>query len=493
MQNVRKRTRRPVRRGWLLLAAACLLGAVWGLYALTGAPQPEAPPAEIHRHGGALTDYRTEDVRSISIALRNGSSFTALQREAGVLTLEEDATYRLEGVTQGLLNALCSVRYDDVLTDDPAVYADRLEEFGLAQPRIVATVTYLGGASCTLRVGDAWAIDNGAYYYMTVDGDDRLFSLDRGTVENLLVHRDDLHEVVQPVLHKARMDRISLTRGEDAAVWELQGDIGSDARDRWLLVSPLRYQADGESMVGLQDNLVNLRLGRYVGEATPENLTACGFDAPRLVIGVHQARGSIGTVNAEGVYGVTDWPEQDFTLTVGDAKNDVLDYVLVDGRIYTSNHFSLNVFLSQNPADTLSRYPVQTALGNLSRLTVESGGSARVYTVTRTEQVAENNELVTDASGNVVYDLTCDVDGRPLNYATFEAAYQQLLTVTVSGRLPEGWTPTHEPHTVFTFEDVLGRVHTVALSRFDALHDAVTVDGCTVFYLIGGGMTFDVE
>ena len=30
--------------------------------------------------------------------------------------------------------------------------------------------------------------------------------------------------------------------------------------------------------------------------------------------------------------------------------------------------------------------------------------------------------------------------------------------------------------------------HTLELSEFDALHDAVTLDGCTLFYLIREGI-----
>ena len=75
----------------------------------------------------------------------------------------------------------------------------------------------------------------------------------------------------------------------------------------------------------------------------------------------------------------------------------------------------------------------------------------------------------------------------------FEAAYSELLKVTVSGWLPEGWAPAEAPHTTFTFEAVDGETHILALTAFDTLHDAVTLDGCTLFYLIRDGMAFRVE
>ena len=63
----------------------------------------------------------------------------------------------------------------------------------------------------------------------------------------------------------------------------------------------------------------------------------------------------------------------------------------------------------------------------------------------------------------------------------------------MSGWLPEGWAAAEAPHTTFTFEATDGETHTLALTTFDALHDAVTLDGCTLFYLIRDGMDFRVE
>jgi len=147
--------------------------------------------------------------------------------------------------------------------------------------------------------------------------------------------------------------------------------------------------------------------------------------------------------------------------------------------------------METDPASTVSRYTVPMALGNLTRLTVTTDGTADEYVLTRQEQVAENNDLVTDEDGNVVYDIHCTRNGEEISYAAFEAAYNNLLLVTVSGQLPSGWEAQEAPHTVFTFEGG-GTGHKVELTRFDALHDAVVIDGYAMFYLIRGGMDFSV-
>lgn len=496
MLDVKKKKRRSAQHGraWLALGAAVLALGVGAAAVVVNQPTPQAQEDETHDTSGTLTDYESSQITRLAISQRNGDSWAALQTENGTLSLEDDPDYEISAAKAAdLLDTARSLTYQEVLTEDVSAYS--LEDFGLAKPLLTLSVTYADGASWTLHLGDSLSLEENNAYYMLIDGDARLFALDKGTAEALMVERAALHPVEQPTLHKARFDRITLADASGAAVaeWVLQGDIGGNAQDRWLLTAPIQYPADGESISSLQDNLVNLRLGAYVAEATPENLAAYGFDTPVMTITVHQAAGAIGATGTDGVYAVTDWPEDTFTLTIGGQKSDMVDYVLVDGSIYLGSHFTLEVFLGMDPIATLSRYTVPVALGNLQSLTLRQGDTEKVYTLTRTEQVAQNNELVTDASGNVMYDITCDMNGKALPYASFESAYNNLLKVTVSGFLPDGWQPAEAPHTTYVFQAVTGECYTLELTRFDALHDAVLLDGHAVFYLIKGGMSFSAE
>ena len=74
------------------------------------------------------------------------------------------------------------------------------------------------------------------------------------------------------------------------------------------------------------------------------------------------------------------------------------------------------------------------------------------------------------------------IDGFHADNAKF------LLTVTVSGKLPEG-AEWGETHTKYAFRTVSGGTHTVELCDFDGIHDAVRMDGYCMFYLIKDGMT----
>lgn len=495
MQTVRKKTRPSgeKRRILLLIAAAFVLIAITAAALLLGREDKTDWPSKVSTAEN-LFEYTPAEVSSITIRRGEESPWTVIQGADGLLSLQgEDGFTLSESTSAALLDAASILPCEEVLTSDPAEYADHLSDFGLDAPKYEAIVTYTDGVTAHLRVGSPGA-ENNAWYYMTINGDDRLFTFGRGMVEALFVSRESLRDVKSPTIHKARINRLTLTRPDHVAQWTLQGDItDADAADKWHITAPFTYPADADAMANLLSGIANLRLGAYVCPATAENLTQYGFDEPRLTIDIHMAAGTIGVTNADGAVEATDWPESTVTFVIGGEKSDMVDYVRFGDSIYISSHFTLGMFISYDVTATMSRYPVLTALGNLAALTVREGDTLTEYVLTRTEQVAANNELVTDEDGNPVYDVSVTRNGEMVDYAAFEAAYNALTLVTVSGMLPEGEMAAAEPHTAYTFSDVDDTVHTVELATFDVLHDAVIVDGHQAFYLIKGGFRLDMD
>lgn len=493
MQHVQKKKHHPERRriGLLIAAFLVLMLLIIAIIRLRNEPQVELPaPVSTAEN---LFEYAKSDVASITIRRGEEAPWTVVQGADGLLTLTgEDGFTLSEATSAALLDAAFILPCEEVLTSDPADYSANLADYGLNPPQYEAIVTYADGVTAHLKVGDPEA-ERGAWYYMTVAGDDRLFAFSRGMVEALFVSRESLRQVTTPTIHKARIDHFSLESPNQVLSWTLAGNItDSDAADQWRITSPISYPADAEAVSSLLSNLANLRLGACVGPASAESLTAYGFDAPRLIISIHQAAGTIGVTNAGGAVEAIDCPEETVTFVIGGTRSDLVDYVLCGDSIYVSSHFTVGMFMEVDFAATMSRYPVLVALGNLASLRIQEGDGVTEYILTRTEQVAENNDLITDAEGKTLWDVTVTCNGAAIDYATFEAAYQALTLVTVSGTLPEGETIA-EPHTVYTFTDVDGSVHTVALATFDALHDAVIVDGHAAFYLIKGGFRLQLH
>ena len=116
-------------------------------------------------------------------------------------------------------------------------------------------------------------------------------------------------------------------------------------------------------------------------------------------------------------------------------------------------------------------------------MTVEKNGETVTYTLERTGQIDPET-----AEEKII----CRKDGEEISREAFEAAYERLLTVTISGQLPKG-AEWGETHTKYAFRTVSGGTHTVELSDWDGMHDAVTMDGETRYYLIQHGAEFTLS
>ena len=524
MQKVEKKHhRRKGGRGiWILLAALLLCGSV--VLALTLQRQAEHVPEEAGHTPvtGSITARDPNELVSVTVQRRGEKPWTMLRAEDGTLRLEAENSPVDEQLANMLTDALANLTYEDVFTEDAKEYADHLEDFGLAEPTVRATGIFQDGAQVTVYVGDSADPEENSAYYMTVEGDDRLFAVNAGTVQDLNVERSLMYPVTQPVIHSALLDRITCY-GADGRItkeWKLNGKVSDqDAAENWIVSVPFVYPADWEIMKNIRESAASLRMGIWTGTVTDETLQTWGLDAPRGRVEFHLAAGSTGTVSDLGVYDVQDWEERTVVLTLGSQKSSTLDYVRYGDEVFTVNHFFLSVFTDTDPLTTAARYPVQTPFNSLERLTVTREEGEAVYTMlrfdgdtqTRDSGVTYGNaayeEAAASGDGNASSETgtgetgtedavqsgqetqnRCMKNGEEISWSGFEAAYERLLTVTVSGRLPEGYTPK-AAHTTYTFHTVSGGVHTVELSDFDGFHDAVTMDGHTLFYLIKGGMT----
>lgn len=482
------------RRVRVVIACACaalLLGCAAFLYF---SHRQGEKPKTLYREmtNGTLVERKEDEVSEITVAVRGKEPWTLERSPDGGFRLKGGGAEVDSALVGMLLNAAANVTYDDVLTDDPKEYQDRLADFGLSDPLVRATYSYTDGKKVSLSIGESPDADDVTFHYMLVDGDRRLFALDKGTVQVLNTEKELLYDVAQPVILRALTDRITVKDGDGRtrAEWALEGDIRAvDADESWVLTLPVRYPADYEKMIALRDGVANLRLGTYVGEATEALKRECGLENPERQLILHMAAGSTGTVGDYGVFDVRDWPEQSVTLYVGGKKNDLVRYVGYEDGIYTVNAFSLAAVTEIDPISTLARYPVIVTAEHLKKLTVEKDGKTDVYELSVRERTDADGRPVMDERGRTVHDPVCLKNGGEIDYEAFKAAYDRLLVVTVSGELPDGWRSDEAPHTRYVFETSGGARHVLELGGFDAMHDAVTLDGTGVFYLIKNALT----
>jgi len=480
---------------WMLLLLLAAGAAFLHFVAGREAEIQAVPRREDSR--GTLSDRETAEIQRLRIQIRGQEAWSAQRDSAGqlrVLPEEGDASAAGWSVDAALgeriEDALAHVVYEDILSEDADEYQGRLAEFGLADPAVIASVTYTDGSSLTLRIGEKSSLSDADYRYMTVDGDPRLYAVAGSLAEDLLVEKELLHPVPQLQLQSARMDRIRIYRGsmELQAEWKLQGAIEDpEAPASWLAgwrdgADFVYYPADQDQISDLKKNAENLRLGMYVSGASAQQLAETGLDTPSWRVEIHLAAGKTGRITEEGAYDVQDWPEETFVLDIGKARNEMTEYCLWEGAVYTVSRFLLDPLTALDPQATAARYLAALPAENLSSLEItDRDGTRTVYELTRQSLPAAEGE---DAPQT---ETVCRKNGQDISWSAFEAAYERWRVVDVTGRLPQGWVKKDTRVTV-RFKSVSGGIHTLELSDFDALHDAVTLDGHTLFYLIKNGL-----
>ena len=494
MQKVERKQKHRQRKPlvWVLLCAVLLVAGVTAGILLKNRAGEDTEP--VHQHvSGTIVQRSAEELKSMTVTRRGKDPWTAVREEDGSLRLQPESdsepnTWLVDGsIANMLVDAAVNLTYEDIFTENRTDWEPDAEDFGLKDPLVTAVFRYTDGTEITAHFGDSADPDGNAVYYMVVDGDDRLYAVSAGTVEDLNTEKELLHPVHELQIRSALLDRITVKNGDGSVryEWALQGQVSDrDAAENWMLTQPFAYPADYDTMKNMRDSAENLKLGVYVGNAEEEALKQCGLDEPSAIIELHMAAGSTGTVSDLGVYDVVDWEERTETLILGGSKSEMVDYVRFGDEIYTISRFSVSVFTETDPMATAARYAVATPLNSLESMTVEKEEEAVHYAIVRTEEADDSAQQ--EDGGTPQY--RCLRNGEEISYEVFSAAWERLLTVTVSGTLPDAWQKK-ETHTKYTFRTVSGGTHTIELSDYDGMHDAVTLDGHTRFYLIKGGMT----
>ena len=504
VQRVERKKKRTWKHGRLILisAAVVLLGGSIAVAILIRSRQQETggvtvstdipeyirseirvPETEDTR--GSLQVRTADELESVTIARRGREPWTLIRDDAGNMHLKgaEDWIAK-ERLTYQIQDALANLVYEDILSEDPAEYGDRLDEFGLDDPYIVAEAQFTDGKTVVVRIGDELPVEE-QVRYMLVDGDPRLYAVASSLAEDLEVEKETLHPVTQPEIYPVLLDRITVygRDGKEQAEWRLNGAItDQDAGTKWEVTMPFRYPADEEYIGNLKTNAGNLRMGIFLDDVTEKTLAEYGLAEPDYILELHMAPGSTGTVSDLGVYDVVEREGGIITLYIARSDNEMIDYVRFGEEIFSVSHdMTLSAFLDTKPEDTACQYIAPVPTNSLESMTVEKDGETVVYTLERTGETDPET-----AEEQVI----CRANGEEISREAFEAAYVRLLSVTVSGTLPEGAKWKKEAHTKYTFRSVSGGTYTVELSEWEGMNDAVTINGETRFYLINGGAEF---
>ena len=478
--------RRPRPHLLLILTGAGVALAAVALFFLLPAikerfPATAALPIETGPESRILYLGDSSQLESIAVSQTDGDSYT-LRMQDGHLVLERDDQWLTVSDYQeeSMLKAVTQLIMPGVVAEEEAEVADHLADMGLDTPRATALVRYQDGTEMTLELGGD--VPTTSYAYFRWSGDDGVYMCDSGLTDALLTTATRLLPVEQPPLSKDLIDQITLSRPDGDTAVLLSND--GEGHYTGLLVEPYQYPVDSEQAEALLTALSSFRLGTREAEANAETRAQYGLDDPELTIWLHQAAGTVSAVDENGQLTTVDVEEQALRFVIGRAEGDFFYTCEYAGDCYLVSRFLLETVLAASPDTLVTRQPANLAGAALSDILIEAPQGDIHVTARYTERVLPNNDIETDADGNIVYDTAVALNGEEADAELLTTLTTRLNALTVSGDLTDAWTvPEGEtPRWRIVLTTVGGSTRELAAYRLDAFSDALAVDGVAIHY-----------
>lgn len=475
MNGVRRRDVSSHGHKKLLLILLLILCAAVGLalYLLT---RPRTYP-DLPRAEDPTTSFSSRDVNEIArLTVQNGagSRYTIVQAEnSWRMEGVEDFVFSDTMLSDALSNAAVVLTSRTVLDlkDNPSLTAS---DFGVTENGIRVDVSYTDGESLTFYIGSAVPEETPAYYFM-VENDTRVFAISQDVHDTYSRAQMTLHSVTDPALSGELIDRITVTGDKPFTI--------ERRMNGWYMTAPFRYPLSSAAVDSFLGKLEELRFATYETKAEKADLALYGLDTPRRTVTLDIADSIVtGYDENSQVIAEKSLDAYQLTFACGNDVNDVTFYCLYRGDIVRATHFSSGILLMQTHDTLISPAPFDFPTNMLSRLVWQQEKTITAYDITLTERLLENNAFETDASGNILYDVVVSRDGQAVDSNAFLLFYQQLASLETLSPLPKNYTPAQEARLTVTlqYEDY---TRTVAFYPYDALHDAVQVDGTFLFYV----------
>ncbi len=477
----KQRSRRVSTKAALIITAAlAVLAAAFVL--LLPVLQPPTSPDIIEAHEPSKRTLALHDastLESVTITPSRGSGYTLvnqngslmLQGDSGLLPLRESAS-------EAILSAVTLLTVQDTVSERADDVKEHLADMGLKPPRVTALSRFSDGREELIELGGA--VPDTSYSYFRWSGDDGIYMCDVGAADALDVPADRLLPVPSPELEAALIDRAALTLPDGERI-EMQFSVNESGTVSGYMTFPFRYPMSAETAETVLRALCGIRLGAAIAESAGTG--DFGFDEPICTIDIHRREGMRAETDDAGQIVYKALPEADFHFTLGREEDEYFYTCLYEGSAYLVSKLLCGVLTAADAQIWASRNPFEMD-SELRGITVHANGKALEARLIRAERVLPNNELETDANGNIVYDTEVLINGAESTPEQFEALAGGLAAVTVSGKLPAGWTQTEKaPRWSAELEGASGERREITAYRYDAFSDAIAVDGTALFYL----------
>ena len=472
----RKKAKKPMKKGTVLFLLLCFAAAV-GAGVSFLQPQSVELPITNEKETIFLLHRPAEEIVSVEISPREGTAYCLVQEMGSFHLQDQPETPLREDGIEDLLVTLTELPVEAVLTTHFSWETHvALADFGLSPAVTEVTVTYADGEKVKFMVGDAAPDEEKPQRYCMVSGDDRLLTILSADAQPLLREKAYLRAFDQPQLDGSLLDRIEVT-GD--ITWSLHYTPSG-----WQMDAPISYPLSTVRTDALLSKIESMAFDTCLGEAEQMDLADFDLDEPALTVTLTQATTVITGETTEGETISLPVPETTYTLLIGAETGKSGVYVLWDGLVFRASNFRLGFWKEIRPMDYILQTPVNFLVNDLKKLTFTYGGQTSAYEVQMVESITENNQIATDEYGQVLYDCAVRRAGEKedMDAEAFLSWYTQLAQLSGDGKLPDGFELSGEPRAVITLENE-HLTRTVAFYPYDALHDALAVDGVALYYI----------
>ena len=463
-------------RVWIAAAAVLLISAaLFCRFLLHDKTGPANAPITGAEKETVLLKCALEDIASVTITPPGGNAYT-LAVSDGRLTLSDDPAFPIKAaILQLIAENICNVRSERTIARFRAEDRAFLSGFGLTPPGCGAEILMRDGSVHRIRIGSQIQGDEIPYYYFLWDGDTLLYAGGTDMYSAFSCAKDQLHTVEAIGINIQLLDRFAVS-GENSAAFQYT-DTG------WYCVSPYRYPMDQNRMSGFLQNIKNLRFSKYVCEADETASEAFGLLSPSAAFSFTEAESTLTVPDETGKLHSRTVPERTGVIRFGDPCDEFSRYAEYNGSIYTATYFSTGFLDAVSPVDLAAVSPFCVEPYQLSSLTLTKNGTEITYTLELTEQMDSGGGLVTDADGNILYNLSVRKDGARVENAPFLYWYNNTLRALIpSGKTNGGAATEGEPEATLTLRGAKDE-RTVSFIPMDPIHYAMSVDGTALYYV----------
>ncbi len=367
---------------------------------------------------GTLIEKVPAEIKKIEIE-NEGGSFTVTSYTPKNKKGETDTTeYTLvgfegfdlqTGAPDEIANVCANLTFSSVSSEDAT---GKLQDFGLDNPRSIATVTYTDKTKAVFKVGAE--APQGLGTYVMFGDKNTVYLCGTEAVEPLLFSVNDL---ISLAINDAASDNDST----DAKTVNISGTafpsgiklkLNSDTEhiaNKYLLVSPVSAYADDTASGEITGALRGLYADsvRFVNP-TASQLSSVGLDNPYAVVSA--------TFSDISVKLLASKPDSEGNVCIMKSGGNV---------VYKMKSASLG-WVTTNVDKLISDYVLNAELASLSGLKISAGGESYKFDIKTTVTKTTNDEGEETSSSNTV----TTVGGEELDEGNFETFYRNLSLLT---------------------------------------------------------------